>query len=108
MVRPETHLERRSSFREISDVTIGCRVPASPILANIQNISAAGCKIVLRDRALGRGTTVILELPDKNQVVGQVVWASQKTAGIEFEHQISSDILATFVSAQGVKVEGNT
>mgnify|MGYP001549915491 CR=1 FL=1 len=91
-------MERRSRSRVQSGVTIQCRVPASPVEATVQNVSADGCMIAFGDRMLKRGTTVILELADGKHVVGLVVWTELKTAGVKFEAAVSAADLAALTS----------
>ena len=89
-------MERRSKYRALTNVVIRCRVPASPEGVTIQNMTTNGCMISTLNRPLERGATILLHLTDNCHATGRVVWTEGKSAGIEFETKVPSQVVEAF------------
>jgi hypothetical protein len=81
-------------------VAFRCRVPASPIVVTIQNISSDGCKIAVGHCKLQRGTTVLLEVSRDVHVLGRVLWTKLNLAGVKFESGLPAELLSAIIEGK--------
>ncbi len=83
-------LERRAGDRFEMDVTLTCRVPASPVPAKILDLSHEGCRIGFRNLHLELGGSITLELANGDRVAGEIVWSHGSVAGVRFHRRLRS------------------
>lgn len=81
-------VERRAEKRFDIDTKVSCRIPATPILSIIRNMSPDGCMLEVTGTSLEPGGTVLLQLVEDQHVVGSVIWANRKRHGIQFERRV--------------------
>jgi hypothetical protein len=85
-------MERRKSYRTVTNREVTGRAPATPITGKILNVSETGC-LLESTHALRTGTTVVLELSSTEQVAGQVAWHKGDRSGIEFHQKLCPETL---------------
>lgn len=81
-------MERRTSGRIAIDADIKCRIPATPQSAIIRDLSVTGCRIETVASIRGVGGTIVLDLTETVNVVGTIVWARGREAGIHFNEPL--------------------
>ena len=81
-------MERRAEQRVPINLSLTCRIPASPCRATIHDISRHGCKLEVPGAPIELGGTALMELPGSARVTGRVVWIEGKTAGVHFERAL--------------------
>jgi len=97
--------ERRSAERTSIDVSLTCRMPASPQRATVRDVSHYGCKIEVPGAPMELGGTALLEVPGVARVSGQIVWTHGKSAGVRFEQALSSSAAVALGLEQPEPVE---
>jgi hypothetical protein len=98
-------VERRAAERTTIDVSLTCRMPASPTRAIIRDVSHHGCKIEVPGTLMELGGTALLELPGMAHIPGQIVWTRGKTAGIRFERRLGTSAAVALGLEQAQPVE---
>lgn len=83
-------IERRAGDRFETDVTLTCRVPASPVPARILDLSHTGCKVGFRNLHLEIGGSITLELANGDRIAGEIVWSHGSVAGVRFHRRLRS------------------
>jgi hypothetical protein len=85
-------MERRQSYRTVTNREVTGRAPATPIAGTLLDISDTGC--LLRSAAkLLPGTTIVLELSATEHVAGQIAWRKGDRSGIKFHEKLCSETL---------------
>lgn len=85
-------MERRKSYRTLTNRIVTGRAPATPFSGTLLNISETSC-LLESSHPLRTGTTVVLELSASEQVSGQVAWHQGKKSGIEFHEKLLPETL---------------
>src|SRR5690349_8245524 len=93
-------MERRQATRAPTRVTIGCRVPSTPTLANVMNLSVSGCMLESNEPCIMRGSTILLSFPGVHEVAGEVLWQKAKRFGVKFNSSFDEGVLVTLLSRQ--------
>ena len=75
-------MEQRDTIRFLADLTVNCRVPASPTSGTISDISTSGCRLGIRSGVAIPGGTILLELLPGFHAIGQVIWKTETEVGI--------------------------
>lgn len=97
---------RRGSPRVPVGLTVGGRVPATPIAAHILDLSETGCRVRTPDIDLvRRGATILLALEADVEVAGQIVWLSGDRFGVRFHEPIAPDTIASISHRGGADIE---
>jgi hypothetical protein len=81
-------VERRGAERKPINLSLTCRIPASPCRATVHDISYHGCRLEVPGKPVELGGTALMELPGAPRVSGRVVWIQGRTAGIRFERSL--------------------
>ncbi len=92
-------MERRKSYRTVTNRKVTGRAPATPFAGTLLNLSETGC-LLQSVHALRTGTTVVLELLPSEHVSGQVVWNKGEKSGIEFHRKLAQEILLELVGTE--------
>jgi len=82
--------DRRSAERTATDVSLTCRIPATPQPATILDVSHHGCRIKVPGAPVELGGTAQFELPGAGKVTGSVVWTHGRVAGVRFERALGT------------------
>ena len=86
-------MEQRDTDRFLAELTVNCRVPASPTSATISDISTSGCRIGIGSGVVIPGGTILLELLPGFHAIGHVVWKAETEAGINFDQQLDQTLV---------------
>lgn len=86
-------MERRLAYRFLADKAVNCRVPATPAIAQLVDISTGGCRIQVQSSLVVPGGTILLELVEGFHAVGKVLWRNGKEAGISFSQTLHQSII---------------
>jgi hypothetical protein len=89
-------MERRKSYRTVTNRQVTGRAPATPFTGTLLNLSESGC-LLQSAHALRTGTTVVLELSPTEQVAGQVAWNKGEKSGIAFHRNLSAETLLELI-----------
>ena len=90
-------MERRKSYRTVTNRVVTGRAPATPITGTLLNISETGC-LLQSAHMLRAGTTIVLELSATEEVAGQVAWNKGDKSGIEFHQRLCPETLLGLIS----------
>jgi len=86
-------MEQRDTIRFLADLTVNCRVPASPTSGTISDISTSGCRLGIRSGVAIPGGTILLELLPGFHAIGQVIWKTEAEVGIHFEQRLDQTLV---------------
>ncbi|TCJ40890.1 PilZ domain-containing protein [Parafrankia sp. BMG5.11] len=82
-------MERRASPRRTVNLSVVCRVPASPHSARILDVSQSGCRLALSQGHVLLGSTVHVTLTNALQISGTVTWSHGAEVGVRFHRRLS-------------------
>jgi hypothetical protein len=77
---------------------VGCRVPATPTLVAVLNISPAGCLFESENPCISRGSTILMIFPLLGEIAGQVVWRERSRIGVKFNSSLGAGVVAAILS----------
>lgn len=84
-------MERRVLDRIEIDLSVGCRIPATPRRARVCDASHSGCQVKFDEGPIiDTGSTVHIDLGGSRPVTGEVVWVNRRQAGIRFARRLSN------------------
>ena len=86
--------ERRSHPRIRIRRSVAGRIPATPIVATLLDISQSGCRAQTPQCRLEPGTTILLDLTVSRTVAGQVVWRRGDEFGVKFGLEVPERVIA--------------
>ena len=89
-------MERRITDRMPTEVGVSCRVPASPELATLVDLSRSGCRLEFARRNIDPGATVNLDFRTGKPIGGEVVWTDGSYAGVRFYSALPKPIAVEF------------
>ncbi len=90
-------MERRRKQRTVVDRKVIGRVSATPIEVKLLDLSVSGCKAQSSSIRVALGATILLNFPDAETVIGEIVWHEADIFGISFDHEISAESLMRFI-----------
>lgn len=87
-------MDRRQHHRIATRALALCRMPATPIPAELADVSKSGCAVRVQNNVVGMGrATVILTFCDQVEVSGEIVWVDHNRFGVEFHRQLDDDTI---------------
>ena len=91
--------DRRSGSLRVSvNLWVVGRVPATPIVANLVDLSETGCRIHSHDgHLIAPGATILLNISTSSEVAGQIVWQRGEQFGVRFRVPISEELVQQLV-----------
>lgn len=87
-------MERRKTHRFKTDRAVQARIPATPVLVTVLDLSTAGCMIRYDGPPIRPGTSILLDLSEMDEVSGQVIWRETEKMGVEFHQELAADAVA--------------
>jgi hypothetical protein len=76
---------------------VGCRVPATPTLATVLNLSASGCLLESDQPCISHGSTILIQLPGACEIAGQVMWCRGSRVGVKFNSGLEAGVVAAIL-----------
>lgn len=85
---------RAAAIRFKVSLAVQGRVPATPIMAKLANVSLTGCMLETAEcELIAPGATILLTISNIITLAGQVVWRVGSRVGIKFQSRASEDTL---------------
>lgn len=94
-------MKDRETPRFSAEMTVNCRVPASPTSATIEDISTSGCRIEVGNGVVMPGGAILLELLPGFHAIGHVVWKTETEAGINFDCPLDQSLVDHIADSRG-------
>lgn len=94
-------MERRQNQRAATNLRLNGRVPASPVLTEVLDLSPGGCRVRAASPLLKRGATILLSIAETTEIAGQIVWQQGREFGVQFHEELSEEALAQLQTGCG-------
>ncbi len=101
-------MERRKSPRSPVDREVAARIPATPMVARILDMSTSGCLAEAHSPLIREGRTILLNLSGTDEITGTIAWQEGDRVGIKFLEEISQETLSRVLKSDGGESQENT
>lgn len=91
-------MERRKSHRFKTDKVVQGRIPATPVLVTVLDLSTSGCMLRYDGPPIRPGTSILLDLSELSEVAGQVIWRDTQLLGVQFDQDLTADAVVRMVA----------
>ena len=98
-------MDRRQAVRSPIHTMVGCRVPATPTLAIVRNLSASGCLLESDEPCICHGSTILVQFPGACEIAGQVMWRRRNRFGVKFNAGLEPGVLAAILGCDNATHE---
>lgn len=87
-------MRERANHRFASSTEAVCRVPATPLIAAIIDVSSEGCRGRANSYLVQRGATILVSFASGVELGGQVVWVDGAEFGVRVHVTIPGETVA--------------
>ncbi|MCB2088762.1 MAG: PilZ domain-containing protein [Sphingomonadaceae bacterium] len=84
----------RSYNRFVIDKEIACQIKGRTLTVGLYNLSCGGCMIESASKGVRKDARIVLQINDKTEMPGKIVWRIGKNAGIKFDLPLHHAVVA--------------
>jgi hypothetical protein len=86
-------MDARNWNRHLVEKEVGCSIDGANTLIFLYDLCCGGCMIELADASEALGKVAVVDLYEREQARGEIVWQSGRCAGVRFDEPIHDAVV---------------